>query len=67
MPARLVGCPGLKFNSDLQIRYRFPDTKETNFNELCEYACWRHVDETYMIRTAQSLPNAQAGYAADCQ
>eukprot|EP00973_Karenia_brevis_P088586 12282579-Karenia_brevis.AAC.1 len=67
MPAMLAGCPGLNFNSDLQIPYRFPVTKETHCDELCEYECWQHVDEAKMVLTAQSLQNAQAGYAADYQ
>eukprot|EP00973_Karenia_brevis_P023978 3305987-Karenia_brevis.AAC.1 len=35
MPPVLAGCPGLNFNSDLQLPYRFPITEETHEHDLC--------------------------------
>ena len=67
MPAMLAGCPGLNFNNDVQIPYRFPIMEETHASSVCCKPCWKDVDENEMILAAQTQQNAQAGYAADYQ
>ena len=35
----MAGCPGLNFNNDVQIPYRFPITEETHRDDLCSDEC----------------------------
>ena len=67
MPAILSGCPGLNFNNDIQIPYRFPIIEDIHDNNVCSEECWKDMDEAEMILAAQTQQNAQAGYAADYQ
>ena len=67
MPSVLAGCPGMNFNNDVQIPYRFPIIEDLHDSSLCSERCWENVDETEMILAAQTQQNAQAGYAADYQ
>ena len=63
----LAGCPGLNFNNDIQIPYRFPIIEEVHGESVCTNACWHDMDETETVLAAQTQQNAQAGYAADYQ
>ena len=67
IPTILAGCPGLNFNNDIQIPYRFPILESLHASDLCKEKCWNEIDETEMILALQSQQNAQAGYAADYQ
>ena len=67
IPSILAGCPGLNFNNDIQIPYRFPILESLHASDLCKEKCWNEIDETEMILALQSQQNAQAGYAADYQ
>ena len=63
----LVGCPGLNFNNDIQIPYRFPIIEEIHDASICTDRCWQEMNEEEMMLAAQTQQNAQAGYAADYQ
>ena len=67
IPAILAGCPGLNFNNDIQIPYRFPVLGSLHATDLCKEECWTETDETEMVLALQTQQNAQAGYAADYQ
>eukprot|EP00959_Pyramimonas_sp_CCMP1952_P267087 5584119-Pyramimonas_sp.AAC.1 len=51
-----------RFNSDVQLPYRFPITKVCC---TCEKACDNKLDDAAIIRVAQMAQDAQAGYACD--
>ena len=63
----LAGCPGLNFNNDIQIPYRFPIVEEVHDGSVCTEKCWQEGDEVEQTLAAQTQQNAQAGYAADYQ
>ena len=63
----LAGCPGLNFNNDIQIPYRFPIVEEVHDESVCTEKCWQEGDEVEQTLAAQTQQNAQAGYAADYQ
>ena len=67
MPRILAVCPGLNFNNDIQIPYRFSMIEEIHDASVCTEECWQDMDEAEMILAAQTQQNAQAGYAADYQ
>jgi hypothetical protein len=67
MSAILAGCPGLNFNNDIQIPYRFPIIDEIHDANVCIERCWQDMGDTEMVLAAQTQQNAQAGYAADYQ
>ena len=67
IPSILAGCPGLNFNNDIQIPYRFPILESLHATDLCEEECWKETDETEMVLALQTQQNAQAGYAVDYQ
>ena len=45
LPAMLAGCPGLNFNNDVQIPFRFLPTKGVHASDLCSCECWLQLDE----------------------
>ena len=52
-----------RFNSDVQLPYRFPISKETH---CCnDEACIGDANEPAIIQAAQASQDAQAGYACD--
>ena len=51
-----------RFNSDVQLPYRFPIIAETHD---CEDNCVGSVDEHVIIQACQASQDAQAGYACD--
>ncbi|CAJ1413430.1 unnamed protein product, partial [Effrenium voratum] len=56
----------LRCNGDLQVPYRFPVTKETHDDALCqEEACVGDGDVKLLVREAQRTQAAQAGYGCD--
>ena len=59
----LAGCPGLNFNNDIQIPYRFPIIEEIHDASVCTEKCWQEADEVEQTLAAQTQQNAQAGYA----
>jgi len=67
LPVVLSGLPGLNFNSDLQVPYRFPIIPELHENDLCCKNCCEKFSEEDMVLIAQKAQNSQAGYAADYQ
>jgi hypothetical protein len=67
LPALLCGAPGLNFNSDVQLPYRFPIKECTHAAAVCDGLCCEETSELEVIKTAQKAQNAAAGYAADYQ
>ena len=67
LPALLCGAPGLNFNSDVQLPYRFPITESTHATEVCCELCWEATSDLEVIKAAQKAQNAAAGYAVDYQ
>ncbi|CAJ1389752.1 unnamed protein product, partial [Effrenium voratum] len=55
----------LRCNGDLQLPYRFPVTKETHDDALCQEACVGDGDVKLLVREAQRNQAAQAGYGCD--
>ena len=53
-----------RFNSDVQLPYRFPIT-EAIHSSLCSEDCYAHADDDEIVRAAQIAQDAQAGYACD--
>ena len=51
-----------RFNSDVQLPYRFPVTQEIH---ACEGDCCDNVNEEAIVNAAQVCQDAQAGYACD--
>ena len=49
IPSILAGCPGLNFNNDIQMPYRFPILDSLHASDLCKEKCWNGIDETEMI------------------
>ena len=57
-PAMLVA---MRFNSDVQLPYRFPITQETHDVEMCgDENCVQACDDEEIIESCQSAQNAQA-------
>ncbi len=52
-----------RFNSDVQLPYRFPISKETHCCE--DENCTINADENGIIQAAQASQDAQTGYACD--
>ena len=48
----LAGCPGLNFNNDIQIPYRFPIIEEIHDTSICTEKCWQDMNEEEMILAA---------------
>ena len=67
IPTILAGCPGLNFEDDIQILYRFPILPSLHAFDLCNEEFWKETDETGMVLALQTQENAQAGYVADLQ
>ena len=40
IPTLLAGCPGLNFNNDIQIPYRFPILEPLHGLHSCKEKCW---------------------------
>ena len=57
---------GLRYNSDVQLPYRFPILPATHYQE-CPGECCQSIRPKDLIRDAQVTQAAQAGYAADYQ
>ena len=51
-----------RFNSDVQLPYRFPVMAETHY---CEKDCVESVKEDEVVLAAQIAQDAQVGYACD--
>ena len=58
-PAMLAGH---RFNSDVQLPYRFPIIEGTH---ACEELCVDSANEMSIVEAAQAAQDAQAGYACD--
>jgi hypothetical protein len=52
-----------RFNSDVQLPYRFPISTETHCCK--DESCTMNADESGIIQAAQASQDAQAGYACD--
>ena len=52
-----------RFNSDVQLPYRFPISEETHC--CTDESCTINADENGIIQAAQASQDAQAGYACD--
>ena len=53
-----------RFNSDVQLPYRFPISVETHDAD-CQEACIGSVNEGLIIQSCQACQDAQAAYACD--